>query len=236
LFGEKYGENVRVLSMGAFSIELCGGTHVNRTGDIGTFKIVSEGGIAAGIRRIEAVTGNHAVTKNFASDHILLNLSNLLRTGPEDLEDKIGQLIEKTKEQDREIRKLREDVAGSTNSDLENCAVCVRGVNLVSEKIDGASVETLRKLCDDLKNKLGDAVVVLGAVDNGKVRLIAGVTKGLSVSVNAGEIVNFVAQQVGGRGGGRPDMAQAGGTDPSRLDVALASVGEWLAKNVPEEK
>ena len=228
LFGEKYGDEVRVLDMGGYSIELCGGTHVDRTGDIGLFKITSESGVAAGVRRIEAVTGEHALALVHSMDEQLNRAAAALKTSPDKLLDKLDQLSEKTKTAEKEIRKLKDQLAGSSGQELGASAVAVGEIMVVAETIDGADVETLRTAVDKLKDKLGNAAIVLASVEEGKVRLIAGVTKALSKSLKAGDLVNHVAHQVGGKGGGRPDMAQAGGDKPDELPTALASVAEWV--------
>ncbi|UCG73087.1 MAG: alanine--tRNA ligase [Chromatiales bacterium] len=235
LFGEKYGDEVRVLRLGEFSTELCGGTHVERAGDIGFFRIVSEGGIAAGVRRIEAVTGELAIAQVAAADALLVRLGELLRGGRTDLEAKVLQALERNKSLEREVQQLRAQLAaGGGGQDPTADAVEVHGVHVLSKRLaDGMDARTLRETVDRLKDKLGPAVVVLGcATDDGKVRLAAGVTKDLTDRVRAGDLVNTVAEQVGGRGGGRPDFAQAGGTEPGALDQALASVPAWLKSHL----
>ncbi|MEM7469024.1 MAG: alanine--tRNA ligase [Pseudomonadota bacterium] len=228
LFGEKYGDEVRVLDMGGYSIELCGGTHVARTGDIGFFKITNESGIAAGVRRIEALTGPAALGSAHDKEVQLNRAAGLLKANSENFIEKLQQLVDKAKGADKEIRKLKDQLAGSSGSDLSANAVSVGDVKVVAEIIDGADIETLRSAVDKLKDKLENAVIVLGAIEDNKVRLIAGVTKALSKTLKAGELVNFVAKQVGGKGGGRPDMAQAGGDKPEALPTALASVADWV--------
>ena len=232
LFGEKYGDEVRVLSMGGFSTELCGGTHVNRTGDIGSFRIVSESGVASGVRRIEAITGQQAMNATIATDEMLARIGALLRSGADDIEKKVQQLLDTNRSLEKELENLRTKLAGNTGTDVADSAVEVAGIKLVSSKIDGADAKSLRETMDRLKDKLQRCVVVLGAEVNGKVLLIAGVSKDLTDSVRAGDLVNYVATQVGGKGGGRPDMAQAGGNDPAKLDEALASVEDWLKSAV----
>ncbi len=230
LFGEKYGDEVRVLKFGEFSTELCGGTHVHRTGDIGYFRITSEGGIASGIRRIEAVTGEDAVEAAKAADQTLKRVAASLRGTPAELEDKVTQLIERQKKLERELAAAKSKLASGGGQDLAAGAVKVNGANVLAVKIDGADAQSLRAAVDGLKGKLGSAVVVLATVtDDGKVTLVAGVTADLTGKVKAGEIVGAVAQMVGGRGGGRPDFAQAGGSDPSKLETALASVAAMVA-------
>jgi alanyl-tRNA synthetase len=228
LFGEKYGDEVRVLRMGEFSTELCGGTHVSRTGDIGLFKIVSEGGVAAGVRRVEAVTGENALAHVRATEERLRAAAELVRAGPDDVADKVRQTLDRVKELEKELAQLKGRLASSAGQDLGAQAREVRGVKLLSAPVDGVDIAGLRGLLDQLKQKLGSAVVVLGSGAGGKVALIAGVTPDLTGKVRAGELVNFVAQQVGGKGGGRPDMAQAGGTEPDKLPAALESVYGWV--------
>ena len=232
LFGEKYGDEVRVLDMGGYSIELCGGTHVERTGDIGLFKIDSESGVAAGVRRIEAVTGERALSRVHAMAEQLSRAANALKTSPDKLLDKLGQLTDKAKTAEKEIRKLKEQLAGSSGQELGTSAVAVGEIMVVAETIDGADVETLRSAVDKLKDKLGNAAIVLASTEDGKVKIIAGVTKTLSKTLKAGELVNHVAHQVGGKGGGRPDLAQAGGDDPDKLPSALAGVADWVRSQV----
>jgi alanyl-tRNA synthetase len=229
LFGEKYEDEVRVLRVGEFSTELCGGTHVARAGDIGLFRIVSEGGIAAGVRRIEAVTGEAAIDYMVETDHRLRGVAGVLKATRDDVEDKVRQLVERSRRLEKEIAQLKDKLASGQGRDLAADAAEVAGVKFLATKVDGADAAALRNAVDQLKNKLGSAVVVLGSVDpEGKVMLIAGVTADLTAKVKAGDIVNHVARQVGGKGGGRPDLAQAGGTDPSRLDEALAGAADWL--------
>ncbi len=228
LFGEKYGEQVRVLRMGTFSIELCGGTHVARTGDIGLFKIVSEGGIAAGIRRIEAVAGRPALTWCEAMEAKLQAVCELVKGDRETVVERLSQLIDRSRALEKELEQLKAKLASSQGSDLAARAVEVNGIQVLAARLDGADSKTLRSTVDQLKNRLGEAVIVLGAVEDGKVRLVAGVTKGLTSRIKAGDLVNHVAGQVGGKGGGRPDMAQAGGNRPEGLQAALDSVPEWV--------
>ena len=229
LFGEKYEDDVRVLRVGDFSTELCGGTHVARAGDIGLFRIVSEGGIAAGVRRIEAVTGEAAIDYMVETDHRLRGIAGALKATRDDVEDKVRQLVERSRRLEKEISQLKDKLASGQGRDLAADAAEVAGVKFLATKVEGADAPALRNAVDQLKNKLGSAIVVLGSVDAaGKVMLIAGVTPDLTARVKAGDLVNHVAQQVGGKGGGRPDLAQAGGTDPARLDEALAGVADWL--------
>jgi alanyl-tRNA synthetase len=234
LFGEKYGDVVRVLSFGDFSTELCGGTHVARTGDIGLFRITSEGGIAAGIRRIEAVSGEGALEAVKAADGALKRVAMALRGTPAEVEDKVNQLLERQKKLERELAGLKSKLAsGGGGQDLAASAVNVNGTMVLAARIDGADTKTLREAADQMKNKLGTAVVVLGAVtEDGKVALVASVTPDLTALVKAGDLVGSVAAMVGGRGGGRPDFAQAGGNDPSKLDEALAAVQGLVEKKL----
>jgi alanyl-tRNA synthetase len=231
LFGEKYGDEVRVLNFGNFSTELCGGTHVERTGDIGLFRITGEGGIASGIRRIEAVTGEGALEAVKATDATLKRVAASLRATPAELEGKVAQLLEQQKKLEREMSALRAKLAtGGGAADLLSQAVKVNGVSVLAAKIDGADAQTLRDAADQYKSKLGDSVVVLGAqVADDKVSLVSTVSAGVSGRVSAGKLIGEVAQMVGGKGGGRPDFAQAGGNDPSRLDEALRKVPELVA-------
>ena len=228
LFGEKYGDTVRVLSMGDFSVELCGGTHVTRTGDIGLFKIVAESGIASGVRRIEAITGQQAFAYVQEREQLLAQLAGMLKTKPELVVEKVSQLVEKNRKLEKDLQVLQAKLASSAGEDLEAAAVDVNGCKVVAARLEGVDAKTLRDTVDKLKNKLGSAAVVLAVVENGKVRLVAGVTKDQTDKLKAGDLVNWVAQQVGGKGGGRPDMAQAGGTDPSGLKKALKSVPDWV--------
>jgi len=230
LFGEKYGDEVRVLTMGDFSAELCGGTHVQRTGDIGFFKIVAEGGVAAGVRRIEAVTGEGAVAYVQAQDALLkAAAANLKAQSSDEVLGKIGSLQADVKALEKELAAIKAKLAASAGDSLAEQASDVNGVKLLAAELEGADNATLRDTLDKLKDKLGSAVIVLGSKADGKVALIAGVTKDLTGRFKAGELVNHVAQQVGGKGGGRPDMAQAGGTQPENLAAALASAKDWLA-------
>ncbi len=231
LFGEKYGDEVRVLDIGS-SREFCGGTHVARTGDIGFFKIVAEGGVAAGIRRVEAVTGDNALAWVQAQEAALNAAAAALKAPPSELEAKIGQLIESAKAAERELAKLKTKAAASAGADLAGSAIDVKGAKVLAVTLDGADVKSLRETMDKLKDKLKSAAIVLSSVVDGRVTLIAGVTPDLTPKVKAGELVNHVAQQVGGKGGGRPDMAQAGGTDPAALPAALASVAGWVAERL----
>ena len=227
LFGEKYGDEVRVLGMGDFSTELCGGTHVTRTGDIGFFKITSEGGVAAGIRRIEGTTGEGALTYVQQVEASVQAAAAALKTHPAELSQRIGQLSDNLKALEKELARLKSKLAASQGEDLVAQALDVKGIKVLAAALEGADVPTLRETMDKLKDKLKTAAIVLASVEAGKVSLIAGVTPDLTSKLKAGELVNHVAQQVGGKGGGRPDLAQAGGTDPNSLPQALASVSAW---------
>jgi len=231
LFGEKYGDDVRVLDIGT-SRELCGGTHVARTGDIGPFKIVSEGGVAAGVRRVEAVTGLGALDYMQARDAMLTKAAGMFKAPVGELEAKIAQLLEHARATERELARLKTKAASSAGDDLAGGAVDVKGAKVLAVALDGADVKALRETMDKLKDKLKSAAIVLASVADGKVTLIAGVTSDLIGKVKAGELVNHVAQQVGGKGGGRPDMAQAGGTDPAGLPAALKSVQAFVEQRL----
>jgi alanyl-tRNA synthetase len=231
LFGEKYGDEVRVLSFGDFSTELCGGTHVHRTGDIGFFRITGEGGIASGIRRIEAVTGEGALEAVKAADATLKRVAGALRATPAEIEGKVAQLLDQQKKLEREMSALRAKLAsGGGAADLASQAVKINGVSVLAAKIDGADAQALREAADQYKSRLGDAVIVLGAqVADDKVSLVSSVSAGVSARVSAGALIGEVAKLVGGKGGGRPDFAQAGGNDPSKLDEALRKVPELVS-------
>jgi alanyl-tRNA synthetase len=231
LFGEKYGETVRVLDIGT-SRELCGGTHVERTGDIGLFKIVAEGGVAAGIRRVEAVTGDNALAWVQRLSSSVGEAAAALKAPASELNLKIEQVLDNVKSLEKELARLKSKLAASQGDDLAGRAVDVKGIKVLAASLEGADVKTLRETMDKLRDKLRSAAIVLAAVDGGKVSLIAGVTPDMTAKVKAGELVNFVAQQVGGKGGGRPDMAQAGGTEPSKLPQALSGVQGWVAERV----
>ena len=232
LFDEKYGDQVRVLRIGPFSTELCGGTHVERAGDIGAFKIVSESGIAAGVRRIEAVTGAGAVAWWTDLDDKVGRLASLVKGGRDNLDDKVGQLLERNRALEKEIERLKAKLAGSQGADLAAHAVDIEGLRVLAARLDGADAKSLRETVDQLKNKLGTAAVLLAAVEGDKVRLAAGVTQDATDRIKAGDLVNAVARQVGGKGGGRPDMAMAGGNDPARLDSAVESVAGWVRERL----
>ncbi|MGE5096082.1 MAG: alanine--tRNA ligase [Betaproteobacteria bacterium] len=231
LFGEKYGDEVRVLDIGS-SRELCGGTHVARTGDIGLFRVVSEGGVAAGIRRIEAIAGNVALAYTQREADQLARVSQVLKAQPAEIEAKIAQLQEQLRAAEKEMLRFKQKMAASQGDDLAATAVDVKGVKVLAARLDGADPKTLRDTMDQLKNKLKSGAIVLAASEGERVSLIAGVTQDLIAKVKAGELVNHVARQVGGKGGGRPDMAQAGGTDSKALPEALASVREWVAERL----
>jgi alanyl-tRNA synthetase len=230
-FGDKYGEEVRVLDIGS-SRELCGGTHVKRTGDIGFFKVISEGGIAAGVRRIEATTGEGALAFVQGQEEVLNDAAAALRAPPPELAQKISQILDNVRSLEKEISRLKSKLASSQGEELVERAQDVRGVKVLAASIEGADAKALRETLDKLKDKLGSAVVVLGAVSDSKVALIAGVTSDLTGKIKAGDLVNHVARQVGGKGGGRPDMAQAGGTEPSGLPAALESVRGWVEQRL----
>ncbi|MCP4488094.1 MAG: alanine--tRNA ligase [Gammaproteobacteria bacterium] len=232
LFGEKYGDVVRVLRIGSDSVELCGGTHVNRVGDIGLFKVLLETGIASGVRRIEAVTGQTAVTRFIESETQLDQAAQVLKAGRHDLVGRIQQLSSTNRSLERELEALKSKLASQTGGDLASQAEQIKGVNVVAALLDGANVKTLRETVDQLKNKLGEAVVVLASSEAGKVSIIAGVSKAQTSVVKAGDLANMVAEQCGGRGGGRADMAQAGGNQPENLPSALASVSNWVEKQL----
>ncbi|EKG2092478.1 alanine--tRNA ligase [Escherichia coli] len=229
LFGEKYDERVRVLSMGDFSTELCGGTHASRTGDIGLFRIISESGTAAGVRRIEAVTGEGAITTVHADSDHLSEVAHLLKGDSNNLADKVRSVLERTRQLEKELQQLKEQAAAQESANLSSKAIDVNGVKLLVSELSGVEPKMLRTMVDDLKNQLGSTIIVLATVAEGKVSLIAGVSKDVTDRVKAGELIGMVAQQVGGKGGGRPDMAQAGGTDAAALPAALASVKGWVS-------
>jgi alanyl-tRNA synthetase len=231
LFGEKYGDEVRVLDIGS-SREFCGGTHVARTGDIGLFKIVEQSAVAAGVRRVEAKTGEGALAWVQAQEAKLRLAAAALKAPVDDVEAKIAQVLEHVRTLERELAKLKSRLASGQGTDLAGQAVAVKGTKVVAATLDGADAKTLREAVDRLKDQLKSAAIVLGAVADGKVSLIAGVTADLTGKLKAGELVNFVAQQVGGKGGGRPDMAQAGGTEPAKLAAALQSVKGWVEQRV----
>lgn len=228
LFGEKYDEKVRVVSMGPFSTELCGGTHVKQTGDIGLFKIISEGGIASGVRRIEAVSGMGALAFVQQQQAVLQQAASLLKTDALGVAEKVAQTQTQQKELEKTVTALKQKLASQQGADVLSNIVEINGVKALIAELEGVEAKSLRGMVDDLKNRIGEGVIVLGVPADGKVSLIAGVTKGLTNKVKAGELINFIAAQVGGKGGGRPDMAQAGGSQPENLSEALQSVNAWL--------
>jgi alanyl-tRNA synthetase len=232
LFGEKYGDEVRVLRLGDFSVELCGGTHVNSAGEIGVFKITSEGGVASGIRRIEAVTGKGALEWIGANQQALDSIASMLRSQRSQAPEKVEQLLKRNKELEKELAAAKQQLAsGGPGNIVENITV-IEGINVLTTRMDGADAKTLRDAVDRFKDRLQSAVVVLASVDNGKVRLAAGVTKNNIDRIRAGDIIRPVAEQVGGKGGGRPDFAEAGGSNPEALDAALGSVPRWVAEHL----
>ena len=232
LFGEKYSDVVRVIGMGEFSTELCGGTHVSQIGQIGFFKIVTESGVAAGIRRVEAVTGKAAVEYIQQREAQLLEISQSLKTNPQEVTQKIAQIIDNVRQTEKELMRLKTKLASSQGDDLVVQAQEIKGIKVLAANVENADAKTLRETLDQLKDKLKTCVIVLSAVEDGKITLIAGVSADLISQIKAGELVNFVAQQVGGKGGGRPDMAQAGGTQPEQLPAALISVVDWVGKKL----
>ena len=233
LFGEKYDESVRVLKIGGeFSTELCGGTHVSRTGDIGLMKIISESGVAVGVRRLEALTGEGALDWIYESERKLNDLTQLLMADRSSVVSRLEQQLEKTRKLEKALAKLKAEQATSTGNDMATEAEEIEGIQVSARVMDGADVNTLRETMDQLKNKLGTAALVLASVEGDKVTLIAGVTKNITDRIKAGELVNFVARQVGGKGGGRAELAQAGGNKPAELDSALASVPDWVRDKI----
>jgi alanyl-tRNA synthetase len=232
LFGEKYGDKVRVLRLGDFSVELCGGTHVERTGDIGVFKIMHEGGVASGVRRIEAVTGAGAMAWIVQNQKTLGDLADLLRSTPDQAATRVEQLLKRNKDLEKELAAARQALVTGQAADHSEAIEEIGGIKVLATRMDGADAKTLRDAVDRFKDKLQSGVVVLGSVDDGKVRLAAGVTKNNTDKIRAGDLIKPVAEQVGGKGGGRPDFAQAGGSDPSKLDAALKSVSGWVAEHL----
>jgi alanyl-tRNA synthetase len=227
LFGEKYGDVVRVLEIGS-SKELCGGTHVQRTGDIGLFKVTAESGGAAGIRRIEAISGNLSLARMQKMESQLQTAAQILKSTPDDLENRVQQLMDQLREVEKELEKSQSKLAASQGDELMTKAVLVKGVQVLAIQFDVSDSKVLRETVDQLKNKLKSAVIVLGSKQDDKVQLIAGVTTDLISKLKAGELVNFVANQVGGKGGGKPDLAMAGGTEPENLSAALNSVMNYV--------
>jgi alanyl-tRNA synthetase len=232
LFGEKYGDHVRVLKMGEFSTELCGGTHVGRTGDIGLFKITGESGVAAGIRRIEAVTGEGALEYVKSEEAKLNEMAHLLSASGGDAIEKLRQLFERQKKLERELESLKAKAASAASVDLAANAVDVKGIKVIAARLDGADAKTLRDSIDEFKQKLGDCVVLLAGGGDGKIALVAGVHGKALGKIKAGELVAHVASQIGGKGGGRPDMAQGGGDDSPQLAPALAAVPAWVGERL----
>jgi alanyl-tRNA synthetase len=232
LFGEKYGDQVRVVGMGEFSTELCGGTHVKRTGDIGLFKIVSQSAVAAGVRRVEAVTAEGALAHIQQQEAKLEEIAERLKAPAQELPQKIAQIVDNVKALEKELARLRSKLASGQGGDLASQAVDVKGVKVLAAAVEGADAKTLREAVDKLKDRLKSAAVVLAAAEGGKVTLIAGVTADLTAKVKAGDLVGHVAARVGGKGGGRPDMAQGGGTDADRLPEALESVKDWVGSRL----
>jgi alanyl-tRNA synthetase len=228
LFGEKYGERVRVLKLGDFSTELCGGTHVQRTGDIGVFKIASESGVAAGVRRIEALTGKGALAWIDAVEARLDYIAALVKANRADVDQKVRQVLERNRLMERELEQLKARLVASNSADLMSEAVEVDGVKVLAARLQDADPKSLRNVLDQLKTRLGNAAIVLATVKDERISLVAGVTKNQTDKIKAGDLVNSVARQVGGRGGGRPDMAQAGGNNPQGLDAALKTVPHWV--------
>ncbi|BDZ72586.1 alanine--tRNA ligase [Methylophaga marina] len=232
LFGEKYDDEVRVLSMSDFSIELCGGTHVKQTGDIGMLKIISEAGIASGVRRIEAVTGEKAIDYIEQMESTLTDVSELLKAKPANVQDKASQLVQRQRELEKELDVLKAKLASSAGNDLADSATDINGIKVLASTLEGADGKSLRDTVDQLKNKLGTAAIVLTAVQDEKITIIAGVTKDITDKIRAGDLVGHIASQVGGKGGGRPDMAQGGGNEPQNLAAALASVPDWVTSKL----
>jgi alanyl-tRNA synthetase len=231
LFGEKYGDEVRVVTIGS-SKELCGGVHVQRSGDIGLFKIVAESGVAAGVRRVEAVTGDAALALVQEQQALLGEAAAAIKAPPAEVPAKLAQVLDNVRSLERELARLKQKLASSQGDDLLTQAVAVKGAQVVAALVDGADVNTLRSTIDKLRDKLKSAAVVLASTSGGRITLIAGVSADLTGKVRAGELVNMVAQQVGGKGGGRPDMAQAGGSEPAKLPAALASVRAWVEQRL----
>ena len=227
LFGEKYGDVVRVIDIG-LSRELCGGTHVHRTGDIGLFSITAEGGVAAGVRRVEAVTGDNALVYMQGMETALGGIAGTLKVLPGEAQARVSAIVEQVRHLERELAAIKGKLAAAQGDDLADSAVDVGGAKVLAVTLEGADLAALRATMDKLRDKLKSAAIVLSSVAGGKVTLIAGVTADLTAKVRAGELVNMVAQQVGGKGGGRPDMAQAGGSEPAKLPEALASVAAWV--------
>jgi len=231
LFGEKYGDEVRVLDIGT-SRELCGGTHVNRTGDIGLFKIIAESGVAAGVRRVEATTGDVALTYVQQQQALLADTAASLKAPAQELPAKITQMMDNMKALEKELAKFKSKMASSQGDDLASQAVEIAGVKVLAAKLEGVDSKGLREVADKLKDKLGNCALLLAVTEGDRVSLVATVSQGLTGKIKAGDLVNFVALQVGGKGGGRPDMAMAGGTDAGKLSAALASVVGWVKEKL----
>jgi alanyl-tRNA synthetase len=227
-FGDKYGERVRVVQFGPFSTELCGGTHVDRVGDIGLFKVISESGVASGVRRVEAVTGEVALQHVSEEERLVRDIARSLKTRPDEVDDKLRQLLERQRQMERELEALKGKLASSQSGDLASEAVDVQGVRVLARQIEGGDAKGLRNMMDQLRNKMDNAAIVLAAVDGEKVALVAGVSKSLTDRLHAGQLLNHVASKVGGKGGGRPDMAQGGGSQPEQLATALDGVSVWV--------
>ena len=231
LFGEKYGEEVRVLTMGAdrFSVELCGGTHVSRTGDIGLFLVTSESGVASGVRRIEAVTGEAALAQVAGLSREMQSVCGALKATPDTAATKVEALRAEVRDLEKEATRLRQKLATSAGGDLTQDAVDIAGIKVLAAKIEGATASTLRDTLDQCKNKLGTGVILLAAVEDEKIALVAGVTQDATDRIKAGDVIKHFAGQLGGKGGGRPDMAQGGGSDVAALPAVLASLPEWVS-------
>jgi alanyl-tRNA synthetase len=232
LFGEKYGDKVRVLRLGDSSVELCGGTHVARTGDIGVFKITHEGGVASGVRRIEAMTGAGAMEWIDSNQRALSDLAGMLRSTPDQAAAKVEQLLKQNKELEKKLATAKHALITGQGSDQEDNVREIAGIKVLVSRMDGVDAKSMRDAVDRAKDKLQNAIVLFASVDDGKVRLAAGVTKNNTDKIKAGDLIKPVAEQVGGKGGGRPDFAQAGGNDPSKLDQALNSVPDWVAEKL----
>ncbi|MBE9561865.1 MAG: alanine--tRNA ligase, partial [Proteobacteria bacterium] len=232
LFGEKYSEQVRVLSIGDFSTELCGGTHVKQIGDIGLFKIIAETGIAAGVRRIEAVTGNNALDWLTNVEATLRSISSSLKTNQESVEERVSQLLEQNRSLEKELDRLQTKLASNQGSDLANQAIEIKGIKLLATSLDNMDMKQLRNTADQLKNKLNTGVILLAGIKNDKISLVAAVTPDLTNKIKAGELMKYVATQIGGKGGGRPDMAQGGGNKVDKLPATLQSITAWVEERV----
>ena len=227
LFGEKYGDEVRVVNIG-YSTELCGGVHVKRAGDIGLFKITSESGVAAGVRRVEAVTGACAINWIEARSNQLESIANLVKSSSKGVEEKVSLILEKSRSLEKELQQLKQKLAAQAGSDLASQAIEINGIKVLATNLEGADPKSLRDTVDQLKNKLGKAAVIVSTVVDGKVSLVAGVTKDETKQIKAGDLLKHVAEQIDGKGGGRPDMAQGGGSNADALPDALASVAQWV--------